>query len=566
MRKPVRREEGASIFLVIFFAFLLVILAWLGFEYVMMLRGSHQARNTVDAAVLNIAKRSPESRVQCDVLYRDVADSEGKVGLSNINRVWGKAYLINANVEDMRNEEVHTDEAVAHADTAYRVAEWLNTRLSNQLTDHKTLNSYFQQTGELRKPGSRLEEIERCKEEGFPTAMIGRGGPSNIDFKQEQLPGSIKAESSNWNGVSYLKGYEPFKANAKEFCFVTFNKGEMPQLVSDEVFHQNRGDAHPIRGNVHPVSNAFSATGIIKSPTYSYKASACGLANPQTNFTLAIPRSYIVVQFRNRAKWYFENRWVNETSYGFAPEVQNGIPLYKDKRFVGKPFTRGGGYLDGYASLGNEYKDANLSKSLEISAAGKKQAMEKMLQRIREIKADFTMADLIQLFANEVVVPHAAKYYIYPVYQTKDLSDPQIVMTADLDDLPKWMDADSRPDGDHKIVSDQEVLIDEPNYCWGERALGGMGGGDSVDHWTEVSGKVWWKPGSGYGQCLGEMRYEHLTEIFFKSPGLPDKREKSDPGATEWLNTGKSSFSNFNPPVTQTKAELNRGPINSGPK
>lgn len=570
MRKSARREKGSSLFLVALFALILIALVWVGFEYVMMLRHSRQARNTVDAAVLNIAKRAPESRIPCDVLYNDVADSDGKVGLSNINRVWGKAYLINANVQDMRDEEVVSDDAVSHADTAYRIAEWMNNRLQTKLNDQHTLNMYFQQTSGLRKGTEQTEEMKLSAEDGYQNALIGRGGSSNLDFRQEQLPGKVRAEESRaFDGSTSLKGYTPFETNNRKFCFVAFNKNEVPQLISDSQFAQNRSDTNPIKNAGNPVSNAFCATGIIKGASGTeYKASAAGLANPQNRFTLALPRAYIIVQFRNRAKWYFENKWVNETSYGFTPEVQNGLPLYDNKKFVGKPFTKGGGYIDGWASLGNEYKNANLSKSLEISPAGKKLAMEKMLQRIREIKADFTMADLLQLFASEVVVPHAAKYYIYPVYHSNDLSDPEIVMTADLDDLPKWMDADSRPEGNHKIVNDGEVTIDAPNYCWGERVMGGMGGSGAIDHWTEVSGKVWWKPGTGYGQCLGEMRYEHLTEIFFKSQDLPDARPNSasSSDSDQWLNTGKAQFSRFQVPVFPSKEELLRGPVNAGPQ
>lgn len=566
MRKAARKERGSSLFLILLFALILIALIWLGFEYVLMLRHSRQARNTVDAAVLNIAKRSPESRIPCDVLYNDVADSDGKVGLSNINRVWGKAYLINANVQDMRDEEVASDEAVSQGDTAYKIAEWMNNRLQAKLCDQHTLNMYFQQTSGLRK-GDQIEEMKLSTEDGYKSAMLGRGGSSNLEFRQEQLPGKVHAaEARGFDGSTSMKGYSPMRTNSKNFCFVAFNKDETPQLVSESEFAKNRSDTKPIKDAGNPVSNAFSATGIIKGQNgAAYKASASGLANPGNRFTLALPRAYIIVQFRNRAKWYFENKWVNETSYGFKPEVQNGLPLYENKKFVGKPFTKGGGYIDGWASLGNEYKDANLSKSLEISPEGKKLAMEKMLQRIREIKADFTMADLLALFANEVVVPHAAKYYIYPVYHTKDLTDPEIVMTADLDDLPKWMDADSRPEGNHKVVNDGEVSIDTPNYCWGERVMGGMGGSSEVDHWTEVSGKVWWKPGTGYGQCLGEMRYEHLTEVFFKSPELPDKRQVGF-DTDNWLTTGKAQFSQFQPPVFPSKAELLRGPVNAGPK
>ncbi len=568
MHKLVRKEKGSALLLVVFCAFILVMLIWAGFEYSKMLLGSRHARHSVDAAVLNIAKRAPEVRIPTDVLFLDVADSEGKVGLSNINRVWGKAFLINANVQDMKEEEVHTDEAVSHGDTAYKLAQWVNDRLQAKLMDRTTLNKHFQEIADLRRLSGDHRQFTRMTDDTFTCAMVGRGNASNLSFRREQLPGKTSADGCDVSGVSYIKGYSPFKVNQRNFAFVSFSQNEMPQLISDQLFSTNRSDTHPIREAGNPVCNAFAATGVISGASSDFKASASGLANPQTRFTLALPRAYITVQFRNRAKWFFENKWVNETSYGFNTEVQNGIPYKENNLVVGKPFRKGGGYLDGWASLGNEYKDATLSKSLELNPEGKKLAMEKMLQRIREIKADFTMTDLVTLFAREVVVPHAAKYYIYPVYHTSDLTDPEIVMTADLDDLPKWMDAESKPEGDGKIVCDQDKLIDEPNYCWGERVGGGFGG--TFDHWTEVSGRVWWKPGTGYGQCLGEMRYEHLTEVFFKSPELKDERDSWEPDGNRWLNTGVANHGPlFRPAVPQIPGE--RSPLkgvatNAGPR
>ena len=99
--KHLRRNRGASILLIVMAGFLLVAMAYGMFQLAMLLGGSRQVRNTTDAAVLNIARRITDVRVGTNPAYADVADSNGQVGVSNINRVWGKAYLISANIDEM---------------------------------------------------------------------------------------------------------------------------------------------------------------------------------------------------------------------------------------------------------------------------------------------------------------------------------------------------------------------------------------------------------------------------------------------------------------------------------
>src|SRR5690606_22258428 len=94
-----RNKHGVSLAFVGLCAVLLIVLVFMGFQYSMLLGGSRQVRNSVDAAVLNVSKRLPESKVATIPLYKDCADSTGQVGLSNINRVWGKAMLVAANAE-----------------------------------------------------------------------------------------------------------------------------------------------------------------------------------------------------------------------------------------------------------------------------------------------------------------------------------------------------------------------------------------------------------------------------------------------------------------------------------
>src|ERR1700722_5511612 len=88
-----RTAGGASLFLVILSAFGLIVLVWGVFQVYLVLGGSREVRNSVDAGALNLSKRIFELRVPVDPNYQDVADSNGQIGMSNINRVWGKAYL-----------------------------------------------------------------------------------------------------------------------------------------------------------------------------------------------------------------------------------------------------------------------------------------------------------------------------------------------------------------------------------------------------------------------------------------------------------------------------------------
>ncbi|HND69231.1 MAG TPA: hypothetical protein PL112_20670, partial [Candidatus Obscuribacter sp.] len=82
-QKGVRQARGAALGLVIVSAFLLVACIFGLFQLSMLMGGSRQVRNAVDAGVLNISKRIVEVKIPVTDKFKDVGDSTGSVSLSN---------------------------------------------------------------------------------------------------------------------------------------------------------------------------------------------------------------------------------------------------------------------------------------------------------------------------------------------------------------------------------------------------------------------------------------------------------------------------------------------------
>lgn len=505
-----RSARGASVVLVALGALLIVLGIVAAFQMTIFLGGSRELRNAVDAAALNVSKRVVELKTVPDPVYEDCADSTGQVGITNINRIWGKAYLINANFDEMQQESTKTDVSTNCAQLAYQKAQAINDALFTAVNNKANADGYFNQMAGS-KPARLLGNdgtVSTSQNSDWATAAIYRGDESNISFNPSQLPQGAQLEGVQRNGRNYVTGYAPFKANQQYFCFTTFHAFEMPHLVSSLFF--NAGKA-PIANATNPIPNAFMEGGQSNSATAGLSASACAVANPMRQFQLAIPHSFVTVQIGNNARWYVQNNLVNQTPYDFSAETQWGVKNYQLK-------APAQGTLDGYASLGNEYKSvSNLWQAINALPGDHQTPLFRLLQRVQEFKPNYTMAQLTQLLQSQSLMPNINlnKFYIYPTYTTPDLSDPTVRIISSSAELPPWLQPNA-PDGLEKSVSQEPPQRDQPNFCW-DQIVGGVA--PTGQHWTEVSGNIYWQPGTGYGQCLGELRMARLTEIFFT--GMP---------------------------------------------
>lgn len=495
-----RSQNGASLVLVAISAGFLIILLFIVFQFLTLNSGSREVRNAVDAAALNVSKQVGTLKVPVGPQFSDVADKGGLVGMSNINRVWGKAYLINANAEAIQKEGLTNQYTTQNADEAYRVAKIANDNLVNTLTDKKTLDQFFNDMANVRKAKllGTASELKTVDGPGWDVAMVDRGAPSNLKFDEKQIPKGATVAPISANHVS---GYKPFNANNKDFCFASFIPNEMPHLTTDSNFNANDSRTSPLTGN--PIPNAFRANGINLGNKASLSASASSVANPRHEYRLAIPHAYIAIIMQNMAFWKVKDKdAAPPTFYKYEPETVFGIKGYKLKN---------NRILNGYASLGNEYKSGTLLGSLNALPGNHQEQYERMLQRIKEIKHDYTMGELIGMLQKQ---PPAAMYIIYPTYSSADKTDPTIQITPVIPGQPlpvAWMNSPIMFDGISKLIVDETEQKDEPNYCWPQI----IGGNPDCEHFTQVSGKVTWAPGTGYGPCLGILKVARTTKVNF---------------------------------------------------
>ncbi len=498
--RRIRNKSGMSLVLVAVSAGFLIIFIFLAFNFLVLNSGSREVRNAVDAGALNVSKQVGTLKVGIEPSFSDVADKGGLVGMSNVNRVWGKAYMINANAEAIIKEGLANQYTAQNSDQAYRVAQQANDSLVATVTSKKNLDKFFNDIASMR--GAKLlgsnSDLKTVDGPAWDVAMVDRGAQSNITFDVKQLPKGATVAPSNRDHVS---GYTPFTANNKNFTFASFIPSEMPHLTTDSNFNANDARTNPVSGN--PVPNAFRANGINQGSKASLSASASSVANPRHEYKLAIPHAFVLITIQNVAFWRVMNKdAAPPTIYKTEPETVFGIKGYKLKN---------NRILNGYASLGNEYKSGNLLDSMNALPADHMEEYNRMLQRIREIKVDYTMPELMNLLKS--VRPTGA-YVVYPTYNTPDLTDPKIKIAPiiSMQQLPEaWMNTPYMFDGIDKMIVDETAQRDEPNYCWPQI----IGGNPDCEHYTQVSGKVKWAPGTGMGAMLGWLKVERATVCNF---------------------------------------------------
>ncbi len=507
-----RQSTGASLALVAVCAGLIILFLIVCFQMAQQMGGLQELNYTADSAALNTAKRSMEVKVGTGPLYSDCADSTGMVGLANINRVWGKAFLINANVEEMMANQELTDQATNSGNNAFAAAQQINDNLCSEVGSIPILNSFFDQIAGQRLAkllgNATLQPTDKIACAGFwRSSLVYRGDESNLAFRSNQIPGPLNSQIQGIStaGQTFLQGYTPLQANDKSFYFVPFHPVEMPHLISETLFKQNTADINQLDNIVNPLPNAFACYG--QKPM---NTNAFAIANPQKQYNLSIPHAFASINLINTAYWIVQDKQVNVTTYGYTPETQWGarqIPLGGTNN----------NHLDGYASLGNEFSGNTLWAAVQSVQGDSSQALALLLQKIQEIKGDFTQANLQQFLQQQTLVPDVTTYIIYPNYTSPDNTNPSMQIApvsanSARTTLPHWLNASASNEGQTKTVLSQEPTQDQPNFDW-EMVTGP--GYHASGNWTMVEGALDWQPGTGTNQTLGQLSVVHNTRCYF---------------------------------------------------
>ncbi|MDP3510297.1 MAG: hypothetical protein Q8T09_20170 [Candidatus Melainabacteria bacterium] len=506
-RKKRRSETAASLILVIACGFGLMALIYGLFSLAMFLGGSRQVRNAADAGALNVSRKMMDIRVPTDPKYADVADTNGKVGMSNVNRLWGKAYLINANLEEMQKSGQAGPKATGNGDAAYQIAQTVNDNLYSELASSKTQDLFFNQmagrrTANMINPGMG---IDKNRQNTCPIAMVDRGDESNLVMTPGQIPAGITVGKVDKGSKSYMQGYVPMTANNKKFTFTSFHEGEQPHLISDSVFDPNRADIAPIEGSATVIPNAFRQSALASNGSLDSTATASAVANPIRSYSMTIPQSYVTIHVLNMSNWFVDGKKIRSIGYETkADQTIHGLVDHQTPTRV----------INCFGKLGGEYASGhNIMAIIKALKADYEPAMKKLLQRIQGMDPSFTMAKLTKMLENQNYDKNVSRYYIFAKDDSADHTDPQIQIQADTGSLPTWIDVKNWQedfDGTPKDLVTEPTTTDQYANAWQSPP-------GTPQPTAKNSGVMIWQPGSGYTKAVGNLFISRTTNLNFSS-------------------------------------------------
>lgn len=502
--KLTRRNTGATTGVVVALTMILASLGTAVFYLALYFGASEQAISTTDAGALNAGKGAfALTTAATDAIehqYDDVADSRGNFNLTNINRVWSRALLANLNVQAMQAQGQATGEALQHADQLYSAANAISTRLTNKLSDSANLSSAFEKiAGEnLVRLGGADAKVKSAKE-AFKTSFVDRGAESNILFEKGQLPEGISLDRLNpvsTKDGTRIAGYNPIDSLGKKFNLVPFKIEERTRLISEHKFAESTLSAKPLAGIESPVPNAFALGGNTANSIIEARSRAFVQTNPLHKFDLGIPHGFVRVKLNSNKVNYIHNgipRDIGE--YGFNPETQ-----------MRGPYEAGSGQVTVQAELGNEYLPPNLFKAIYALPGNHSAITRALVQRCREIKKDFSEAELYALLQCPLT-PGVTEYVIFPATQGMLIALPAPMAGT----VAPWLAANEKPDGRGQVIA-RELMPLGPNTA--QATLTGAGQviipGFAL---TSCRGEETWVPGSGYKGCLGELQIDRQTDV-----------------------------------------------------
>lgn len=569
-----RAQRGSMMILIIGFTFFFIILAVGVVQIMLILGGSHEVQDAVDAGTLNVGKKSvlittktgsgignqignmlgnilgkaapglngalggvgggigggigsilnsalgsmggPESQ------FNDVLDDNASVGLTNINRVWGKALLAAMNNKQMHDANLATGESDAHVESLYSGAKSISDRLADQLNQPKNHFNYF---AELSRRSTTRMSTDNAKAQVIPdikgnweTACMDRGEESNLIIEQSQLPEGFKADDPNFakkcdDGKIRFKGYTPINVGGKDFPLVSFMTKTQPHLVSQKTFSDNLLKTKPMSFWPKPIPNAFSCQGRLSDPNKPDKneqrARSFVISNPQKDFQAQFPHGFLKIQVDDCDLIW--NQWpvpgeVGKDSYGAYPLQQ------KSHTFI----IFGLGTMDVQAYVGNEFVPPTLDKALNAFYGDTDEIKKNMVQRIAQIKPGYTVDDLDKMLGSTFMFPSDKEFFIFPDSKGEIRT---MTRTFAMANNVLWLPlSDNEPDGKETEMGDDQSLPMIPNFCtWQTKSVLGLSGGAAI---AIAEGKFFWQPGSGWNGCLGKVRIKRKTTVYANAAGI----------------------------------------------
>jgi hypothetical protein len=519
-RSLTRNRKGAALGLAAALAFALVLLALAFFMISLYFGGSRETRNATDAGALNVGKKclsiTTKSQGGNEDQFEDVADNNNEFGLSNIDRVWGKALFVAMNAQDIKDAGYETSDTSSHASAIYQAAEDISDRLSDKLNDETNLYPLFDEVAKANSVRMLGKDVitKHLAGPNWTTSLLERKQESNVILDKDQVPKEISWSNlktvQDKAGHSCMPGYQGINMYGHDYWFVPFKYDERPRLESRDHFAANTLASQALSGWAKPVPNTFSVEShTVGGSPADQKAMAVVKANPMKTFKMRIPHAFIRLKFpKNKANWSLNFIPMYESEYGYSPETQF-------REF----YVPACGNGQASVSLGNEYIPPTVFSGLfpvatllpQVSPWDK--LRKALLQRCREIDPSFDDGKLVAIL-NMAVLTSDDTFFIVPG-PTGDLvcvSDSMVTGVAPWISGKKDMAADSENEDFDELwppYTYSNYVQSWTVECASLTTTAGVGVYSVVD----ADGTLEWRRGTGYNGFLGEVTVKRETNI-----------------------------------------------------
>jgi hypothetical protein len=522
-KNQLQRDKGSAI---AFSAVLALILVLLGVAFVvisMYMGGGKEIKNAVDAGALNVGRKVLDEEIVSVNLsadanqqfFRDVTDTgtvDGKVTLRNINRVWAKALFVALNADAAGGDAGPTDASVQ---AAHDGALAISNGLAEKLTTAANLEGFFTdfaQRNSVRMIGTDVS-VTVIPGAGWQTSLMNRAAESNIEIK-DNLPSAIggalvtactrNPAPAGAAGKTFLRGYEPLTAAGLTFWQVPFQYEEKPHLVARSTFDNGKQPPNMLPAVWdNPPPNAFSVEGkAVKAGSTGELAMSWVLTNPKQTYPMQFPLGFIRIKLaRNIVQWYPDGIAAGEDHYKFESDTVTS-PAYPAPPC---------GLCVATAYVGNEYFPPSLYKAICAIEPIGGEAMNRLLQRVKEMNPDFTMNNLETLLDECLMLDTEDADHEFLLWS--DGQGHMSVQELSAAVLPPGLDASQHPEGTDLVVDVEPGVPLYNNADFVIKCPGDFGPFPAV---TELSGTRTWYAGTGFkGGCLGELVIQRKTDVYF---------------------------------------------------
>ncbi|MFN8553329.1 MAG: hypothetical protein U0103_17785 [Candidatus Obscuribacterales bacterium] len=531
-----RRRKGSAIAFSAVLALVLVVLG-IGFFLLSMYMGAqNETKNATDAGALNVGKQVLNDNLVTvtiggtaqEEFFRDVTNitipvgnvGDGKVNLTNINRIWAKALMVAINADAAGSA---AGSAASSVQAAYDGAQSLSNKLSDKLTAENNLHGYFEdysKQNSTRMIGIDTKVVTLPGAQTWQTSLMDRAKESNIEIDPTTLPIGYNLPAdydtpttrnpvpSGATGKTFLKGYFPLTVSGHTYWTVPFQYDGKPHLVSRTLFEAEQKPPHDLGAPWNkPVPNAFSVGGKVatKPGVTSETAMSWVQSNPRQTFPFQFPNGFIrVVLKKHTLQWTLLGVDTDSTTYRPFPveekESGDGVPY---------PLVPICATVSGTAHMAMEYIPPTLNSAINyntppfLPGSSPNQPMKFLLQRCQEMVPDCKMSDLVTALNECPTLPEDddQKFFIYPL-NGKIVATPKLMTPP-----PLGCDASADPEGDEEWSESKKYF--EPNFFIEHFTCNGTPAPPfPMPIITTVSRS--WKPGTGYKKgCLGELTVGH---------------------------------------------------------